>query len=49
VKAHVTAKIEQNVVESVITLQSAEELNLKKGNTISAVIKATEVMISKQQ
>lgn len=42
-------KVGQNVIESVITRQSAEELNLKKGDTVTAVIKSTEVMISKQQ
>jgi molybdenum-pterin binding domain len=49
VMAHVTIKVGQNVIESVITRQSAEELNLKKGDTVTAVVKATEVMISKQQ
>jgi len=49
VMAHVTIRVGQNVVESVITRQSAEELNLKKGNTVTAVVKATEVMISKQE
>ena len=32
---------------SVITRRSADELKLKKGDTVSAVIKATEVMIQK--
>lgn len=49
IMAHVTIKVGQNVIESVITRQSAEELNLKKGDTVTAVVKATEVMISKQQ
>jgi len=49
VMAHVTIKVGQNIIESVITRQSAEELNLKKGDTVTAVVKATEVMISKQQ
>jgi molybdopterin-binding protein len=35
------------VIESVISRQSAEELGLKKGDTVAAVVKATEVMISK--
>jgi molybdopterin-binding protein len=35
------------VIESVITSRSAEELGLKKGDSISAVVKATEVMIAK--
>jgi molybdopterin-binding protein len=33
--------------ESVITRRSADELKLKKGDTVSAVVKATEVMIQK--
>lgn len=49
VMAHITIKVGQNIIESVITRQSAEELNLKKGDTVTAVVKATEVMISKQQ
>jgi len=34
-------------VTSVITSDSIEELNLKVGDEVSAVVKATEVMISK--
>ena len=48
VMAHVTIKVGQNVIESVITRQSAEEMNLKKGDTVTAVVKATEVMVSKE-
>jgi hypothetical protein len=33
--------------ESIITRRSAEELKLKKGDTLAAVVKATEVMIQK--
>jgi molybdopterin-binding protein len=47
--AHVTIKVGQNIIESVITRQSAEEMNLKKGDTVTAVVKATEVMVSKEQ
>ena len=48
VMAHVTIKVGQNVIESVITRQSAEEMNLRKGDTVTAVVKATEVMVSKE-
>ena len=48
VMAHVTIKVGQNIVESVITRQSAEEMNLKKGDTVTAIVKATEVMVSKE-
>ena len=47
--AHVTIKVGQNIIESVITRQSAEEMNLKKGDTVTAVVKATEVMVSKDE
>ena len=48
VMAHVTIRVGQNLIESVITRQSAEEMNLKKGDTVTAVVKATEVMVSKE-
>ena len=47
VTALITLKVGDNVVESVITKRSAEEMNLKKGDKVTAVIKATEVMIQK--
>jgi molybdopterin-binding protein len=46
--SHITIKVGKHLIESVIISQSAEEMNLKKGDTVSAVIKATEVMISKE-
>lgn len=45
--AHVTIRIGEDLIESVITRRSAEELDLKKGDRVSAVVKATEVMIAK--
>ncbi len=47
VLAHVTVKVAGGVIESVITRRSAEELALRKGDTVTTVVKATEVMISK--
>ena len=47
VTALITVKVGDNVVESVITKRSAEEMCLKKGDKVTAVIKATEVMIQK--
>jgi molybdopterin-binding protein len=35
------------VVESVITRRSAQEMGLKQGDRVTALVKATEVMISK--
>jgi len=47
VTALITVKVGNDVVESVITRRSAEEMKLKKGDHVTAVIKATEVMIQK--
>ena len=47
VTALITLKVGDNVVESVITKRSAEEMGLKKGDKVTAVIKATEVMVQK--
>jgi len=47
VMAHVVVKVGENLVESVITRRSAEEMNLKMGDTVTAVIKSTEVMLEK--
>jgi len=47
VLAHVTIRVGGGVVESVITRRSAEEMGLAKGDAVTAVVKATEVMIAK--
>jgi len=47
VTALITVQVGNDVIESVITKHSAEELKLKKGDKVTAVIKATEVMIQK--
>jgi molybdopterin-binding protein len=47
VTALITVQVGDNLVESVITKRSAEEMGLKKGDKVVAVIKATEVMIQK--
>jgi len=47
IMAHVVVKVGDNLIESVITRNSAEELKLKKGDSVRAVIKSTEVMIQK--
>ena len=47
VLAYVTVRTGDSVIESVITRRSADELGLKKGDSVTAVVKATEVMISK--
>jgi len=47
VMAHITIQVGENVIESVITRRSADELGLKKGDSVTAVIKATEVLVAK--
>ena len=47
VMAHVTVRVGQNLIDAVITRKSADELKLKKGDSVVAVVKATEVMVSK--
>ena len=37
VMAHVVVRVGDNIIESVITRRSADELKLKKGDTVSAV------------
>jgi len=47
VMAHVVMQVGENLIESVITKRSADEMKLKVGDKISAVIKSTEVMLEK--
>jgi molybdopterin-binding protein len=45
--AHVVVRVGSHVIESIITRRSADELKLKVGDTVTAVIKSTEVMLEK--
>jgi molybdopterin-binding protein len=47
VLAHITVRVGDSVIESVITRRSAEEMGLRAGDHVTAVVKATEVMIAK--
>jgi molybdopterin-binding protein len=47
VMAHVVVRVGENLIESVITRRSAEEMALKKGDVVKVVIKSTEVMLQK--
>jgi molybdopterin-binding protein len=47
VMAHVVVAVGDHEIESAITRRSAEELNLKPGDTVTAIIKSTEVLIQK--
>ena len=47
VMAHVAIRVGNDIIESVITRRSAEEMKLKVGDTVKAVVKSTEVMLEK--
>ena len=47
VMAHVVVKVGDNLIESIITKRSADEMKLKVGDEVSAIIKSTEVMLEK--
>ena len=47
VMAHIAVRVGDNVIESVITRRSAEEMALKVGDAAKVVIKSTEVMLQK--
>ncbi len=45
VTAKVTLRVGEHLLESVITRQSVEEMGVKVGDSVTALIKSTEVMI----
>ncbi len=45
VTAKVTVRVGENLIESVITKQSVEEMGLEKGSPVTALIKSTEVLL----
>lgn len=45
VTAKVSVRVGENLIESVITKQSVEEMGIKVGDSVTAIIKSTEVMI----
>jgi molybdopterin-binding protein len=47
VMARIVVRVGENIIESVITRQSAEEMELKVGDAVKVVIKSTEVMLQK--
>jgi molybdopterin-binding protein len=46
--AQVEIQVGDNVVSAVITRDSAEELDLKEGDQVVALIKSTEVTVGKE-
>jgi molybdopterin-binding protein len=45
VTAKVSVRVGENLIESVITRQSVEEMGIKVGDNVTALIKSTEVML----
>lgn len=45
ITARVGVRVGENLIESVITRQSVEEMNITVGQQVTAVIKSTEVML----
>jgi molybdopterin-binding protein len=45
VTAKVSVRVGENLIESVITRQSVEDLGIKVGDQVTAVIKSTEIML----
>jgi molybdopterin-binding protein len=48
VVSEVVIRTEAGIVTSIITTGSVERMNLKEGDAVSAVIKATEVSVEKE-
>ncbi len=49
VMASVKIKIESpDVITAIITKESVDELDIKEGDTVKAIIKSTEVMVGKE-
>jgi molybdate transport system regulatory protein len=49
VMAQVTIRVGRQFIDAVITRDSAEELQLAKGDRVAALIKSTEVMVLKDE
>jgi molybdopterin-binding protein len=47
VMAHVVIHVGDHIVESIISRRSADEMKLKVGDTVGAIIKSTEVILEK--
>ena len=45
ITAKVSVRVGDNLIESVVTLQSVDEMGIKKGDTVTALIKSTEVLL----
>jgi molybdopterin-binding protein len=47
IMAHIVVRAGEVIIESVITRRSADEMKLKVGDTVGAIIKSTEVILEK--
>ena len=47
IQAHVVVKVGDAVVEAIITRRSADEMKLSVGDTVGALVKASDVIIQK--
>lgn len=47
IMAHVKVRVGDNLIENVTIRASAEAVDLKRGDRVTAVVKSTEVMIQK--
>ena len=45
ITAKVSVRVGENLIESVITVQSVDEMGIKNGDTVTALIKSTEVLL----
>jgi molybdopterin-binding protein len=45
--AHLVMRVGENLMESLITKRSTDEMKRKVGDKVSAVIKSTKVMLEK--
>ena len=48
VMAQVDVRVGDNHIVSVITREAAEELDIKEGDRVIAIVKSTEVMVAKE-
>ena len=49
VMAQVTIRVGRQLVDAVITRESAEEMGLAKGDRVAALVKSTDVMVLKEE
>ena len=48
VMAQITIRVGRQLIDAVITRDSAEEMSLAKGDRVAALVKSTEVMVVKE-